>query len=167
MSSGIQFRIVDDPHLIKAPQGIGKGDEESKEKRKAQEFDFKDIKKIDRKIIRWMLESNPLFFLKGLLEHSQADDLLMSLFGIHEILGYALMKNALTGVAQKVLNIEGLFSKNKQERQRALVSLVLSLPAVKKSIKKTGDLSVQAICPKESSFLLSKILYSRKKSSDT
>ncbi len=164
MSSGIQFRNIEDQHLIKAAQAIGKGEERPKDRKHSQEFDFKDIKKIDRKIIRWMLDTNPLFFLKTLLQHSQADDLLMGLFGIHEILEYALMKSALTGIAQKVLHTKGLFSKNQQERKKALVDLILSLPSIKKSIKKTQDLCAHSVCPKETSFLISKILPSKKPS---
>lgn len=142
MSSGIEFRQIEERHLIKAPEAIGKGEEKSKEGREDQDFDCKNFKKIDRKIMTWMLLHNPLVFFKTLLQYSQNEELLMEVVGLHEILSYALMKSALTGVVQKVLQTKGLFSKNDRERKEALVHLLLTLPRIKKSIKKTQNFSI-------------------------
>jgi hypothetical protein len=162
MGSGINFRLLDDHQLIKAPQAIGEDEENSKENRHSQEFDLKRLGKIDRKIIRWMLENNPLLLLKTLMEHFQDEDLLMSSFGLHEILRYALMKSALCGTCEKVLQSKGLLSKNKQERKKALFNLILHLPAIQKALKKPKDLHLHPVAEKECFAFLSKIFSSAK-----
>jgi hypothetical protein len=159
--SHIQFRPIDDPTLIRAPQAIGDQEEESGQKKQSQEFDFKGPAKIDRKIMQWMLTQNPLLFLKTLLLHAQNEELLLQFFGLHDILGLALLKSAQTGTVQKVLQIKGLFSKDKKERKEALFELILSLPQIRQSIKKSSFLKISPVEAKDYSQFLLKILPSK------